>query len=157
MMKKKTKTYVLLGVVVLIWGIIGYKIISSLNPSLPEQQLAQTSQGDFKPSKKIEADTFSIELTERDPFLGTMYRPKTTSKPKRISKPKEEIVWPNISYLGTVKKSSNSKNQIFVITIDGQQYLLKKGQEVKEVKLLSGSENEVKLQFKKKRKEYTKQ
>ncbi len=141
-MKNKTKTYILLILVLGIWGTIGYKIIAGLNPDAPEQVENDISVS-FIPEKIKKTDTFSIQTTERDPFLGTLTRSnkpraETTKKTKQV---KEENAL-QITYQGLVKKQ-NSSQQVFVVTVNGKQHLLKQGQTVDDVKLEKGNAKEI--------------
>ena len=72
-MKTKKKTYLLLVLVVAVWGTIGYKVVSALNPELPEiKQQSFVENINFKIDTKV--DTFSVKLVNRDPFLGTLLK-----------------------------------------------------------------------------------
>ena len=145
-LNKQTKTYLLIAAVLGIWGTIAYKIISGVSgsenaPALQDHGVA------FTPKAAAVRDTFSIQLTERDPFLGSLatqekkhHRPKA-SKPVRITK--ED---PVVSFEGTVKKQGGS-NQVYVVTIDGEQVLLKKGQTLNGVTLVSGTSKRIKVRF----------
>lgn len=141
-MKTKKKTYILLIVVVGIWSLIGYRIVTSLNPDLPEapkQDLALKL--DFK--TKVKVDTFSIKNADRDPFLGTIYKKKTEHLPsKKIIK---HINWLPITYHGMI---SNKKKSLYIISINGHQHLLKKGQIKDSIKVLYGSSKSVTLGYK---------
>ncbi len=134
----------------MIWGIIGYKIISGINseePEVTEQNMVTT----FNPKKAIKADMFSISKVERDPFLGTLERTKTkkTTGKSLKSKPKLLQNLPSITYGGLIKKKSSTE-QIFVVNINNQQYLLKKGQVADSVKLLRGDLKEIVVRYKSK-------
>lgn len=91
-MKNKTKTYLLLVTVLAIWGVIGFKMVATLNPDTPKV----TRQDDmvlFSPKSKMANDTFSIQLSERDPFLGTLHiKKKPEISQKKITQ-KDTIVW----------------------------------------------------------------
>lgn len=150
-MQSKTKTYILLASVLGIWGVIGYKIISTLNPETPE--LASTAfNTSFTPKVTTTLDTFSIQATERDPFLGTLYTKKRliTKSTKKV-----EVVWLPIVYHGSVTQQA-SGNKIFVISINGEQHLMKLGQTIKEIKLLRANANEITLSYKGERKKIKK-
>lgn len=146
-MKTKKKTYVLLVLVLGVWGTFAYKLISGLNPDLPEfgnQQVMAVK--DFRVNAKI--DTFSVTITSRDPFLGIV----TKKKPSDIPKKKRSVIsWKPVEYLGTVKGSEKGQ-QVFIVTINAQQYLLKKGQTRDSIRLVSGDKNRVVLRYKNKQK-----
>lgn len=144
-MKNKTKTYILLAVVIGVWGIIGYKISNGLSPNVPEI-VAQDYEKSFKPKTIAEVERFSIENVERDPFLGTLSRKKSVTT--LIVKPKKKTVEnaPIITYNGLVKKQHSNK-QVFVVNINNKQYLLKQGQEVDSVKLIRGNKKSIVIRY----------
>lgn len=145
-MNNKAKTYILLVTVLAIWGIIGFKILTTLNPDAPNM-MPQNDMVAFKPKTNIAVDTFSVQLTERDPFLGTLYiKKKPKAKTKRV-KPKEALVWAPIIYHGAIAKQQ-SKTQVFVISINGQQNLMKVGQEVNGIKLVKANAKEIRVTYK---------
>lgn len=127
-----------------IWGIIGYKITTALNPEIPSQP-GQQMQVNFKPESNTEKDTFSIEMVPRDPFLGTIYR-KANNSPARNTE-RSTVEWPQVTYAGVVK-ITNTKDQVFVVNINAKQYLLKKGQKMQEVVLLNGNSKEIIVKYK---------
>ena len=145
-MKGKTKTYLLLAAVLAIWGIIGFKIVSTLNPDAPEVNL-QEDMVAFTSKNTIVADTFSIQPSERDPFLGTLVVKKQESNKPTTSTPKEDFVWMPLVYHGTVSKQ-DSKEKICVISIDGRQNIMKIGQDMNGVKLLRATNTEILVSYK---------
>tara|TARA_R110002049_G_scaffold257660_1_gene433103 strand:- start:3533 stop:3988 length:456 start_codon:yes stop_codon:yes gene_type:complete len=146
-MTNKTKTYILLAFVLGIWGVIGHKIISTINPEAPDMVKAEFSVA-FTPKANTVLDTFSIQTTERDPFLGTLYT-KKTSVIKKIKIP--EMVWIPILYHGSVTKQA-SKNKVFVISIGDEQILMKLGETNKAVTLIKGTTNKITVTYKGNRK-----
>lgn len=154
-MDKKKKTYLLLAAVLGLWGTIGYKVLSALDPEESEV-VAENISVDFSP-EKTKVDTFSITQMERDPFLGKLTR--NTSKTKKsqsrnAKKPDLENPWPQIQYQGMVKKQG-AVSEIFIITINQQQYLLKRNQELEDIKLLKGNSKEIQVRFNKETKTFT--
>jgi len=147
-LNKKTKTYILLVAVLGIWGTIGYKIINGLTP---EESLSPNQNIDvsFNPEKRIKQDTFTITEVDRDPFLGTLSRVQSTIKPSINQTQRKTNHQPAITYSGLVKKQ-NTSDQVFVININNNQYLLKKGQVVDSVKLLRGNNKFITVSYKNK-------
>ncbi|WP_299223898.1 hypothetical protein [uncultured Psychroserpens sp.] len=147
-MKNKKKTYILLVLVVSVWGIIGYKIVTGINPKLPEQK-----QQNYSPIKKFKVDTkidtFSIQPVDKDPFLGIVTRKRSQSKITKIKS--QTTPWLLIEYLGMIKHSNREQN-VYVISINSKQYLFKKGQIKNDVKLLYGNNDAVMLRFNKQQK-----
>tara|TARA_Y100000815_G_C13203983_1_gene447868 strand:+ start:381 stop:839 length:459 start_codon:yes stop_codon:yes gene_type:complete len=142
-LKNKKKTYLLLVLVLAVWGTVAYKIISALNPELPQiKQYDFATNTNYRIDTKI--DTFSIETVNRDPFLGTVLVKE--KKPKKTVKAKP-IQWLPVEYQGIVN-GTNGKNQIFIISINGNQKLLKKGQTQDSVTLVYGNSKLVKMRYK---------
>ncbi len=129
--------------VLAVWGTVAYKIISALNPELPQiKQYDFATNTNYRIDTKI--DTFSIETVNRDPFLGTVLVKE--KKPKKTVKAKP-IQWLPVEYQGIVN-GTNGKNQIFIISINGNQKLLKKGQTQDSVTLVYGNSKLVKMRYK---------
>lgn len=148
-MKKNTKTYILVAVVVLIWGLIGYKVLSTVNHESEKASLAVVSE--FKPVPIKKKDTFSIVADYRDPFLGTIKKPvvktiKKTSKPKIKKEAVPEI---NVLYTGHIT-DSNTKEKIFFVSINGQQQMMSINNTINEVTLISGNKSKIKVKVQKK-------
>lgn len=147
-MKKKQRTYLLLVLVIGIWGMIAYQVITGLSPTNTEVS-PNTSEVKFQPLVNLEKDTFSISKLERDPFLGKIYRKKNNVVKKA---PKKEVSWPVITYLGMIKKNTNENMSVYVFTIAGTQVLMKPGQKVQDVKLIKANEQEASVQYQGERK-----
>ncbi len=150
-MGNKRNTYVLLIVVLAIWGIIGYRVLKTLNPS--QEESAVTEKGvSFHPEKLKKQESFTIAVQERDPFLGTMTRPqkKKAAKPAVREEMPPEMEVP-VYYFGMVK-DGKSREKIYFVQIDGMQQLMRIHDEVKGVKLLKGSEQEITVLYNGKRK-----
>ncbi|MFS4493181.1 hypothetical protein [Maribacter sp. 2308TA10-17] len=145
-MKKNTKTYILLGAVVLIWGVIGYRIFSSIT-SEPERN-TETGAIDFKPQPVQEKEKFSIVADYRDPFLGTL--PKKAKKKVKRSALKTPLP-PEIAvtYTGFVS-DKDTKENIYFVTINGRQHIMSVGNEIEKVKLVRGNATSIKIRANKK-------
>ncbi len=143
MINNKGKTYALLVVVLAIWGVVGYQVFSGLNPQPVIEQSAKISAV-FKLKQYTEVDTFSIDKLDRDPFLGIIYKPQK----KRLKKRKKQPVnWPQISYQGIISEQKGEQN-LYVITINGQQELLKKKETFNEVTLVNGTSEYIRVKYK---------
>ena len=143
-MKQRKKTYILLAVVLAIWGILGFRVVKTLKPEHEEpQQMVLT---DYQiPENHKKRDTFSIDGNYRDPFLGKMPNEKKSSK---VVKRKAKATFPtkNITYLGSVG-DKDSKNKMFFVNIEGQQHVLTPGQKVGDVVLISGDNAQIKVRY----------
>jgi len=142
-LKKNTKTYLLLGLVLLIWGIIGYKIVNAISKE-PEVPILEPSQVVIT-KKARKKDTFGLMANYRDPFLGTL----PTVKKKKVVQPvdkKRQIPKKEIVYSGLVSQS-HSDDTMFFVSIEGKQYVMSKGEEINEVTLLKGSELSITVRY----------
>jgi len=142
--KKNTKTYILLAVVVVIWGMIGYRIISGItNNDIPETQLSEVT---FKPLSTKAKKEFTIIADYRDPFLGTLPK-KQVVKTKHRDKPKAPpMPQVKVLYTGFIS-DKDTKQNIFFVTINGTQHLMSPTNEIDKVKLLSGDAKSIKIRY----------
>lgn len=132
----------MLGAVLMIWGVITVKVFGVLSPEPEIPVFAENVN--FKPKEIIQRDTFSIVTDYRDPFLGTM----SASKKNTIKKTKRPVVqFPNINYTGLITGQQN-KDNIFFVTIDGTQYLMRKRSENNGVTLVSGTSKNIRVRYK---------
>lgn len=151
-MKNKKNIYILLPIVLFIWGIVIYQFFSF---TTPDDTLANTTtEFSIKPFTIKERTPFSINVAYRDPFLGKMYAtPMTNTNHKKSTvnkktvKPEETIVWPSILYKGTIS-DSKQKNSLFILVIDGHNYYMKKGDTENEVLLKDGDKESIYVKYK---------
>lgn len=117
-----------------------------MSPNEPNE-IPQSFDVAFNPKPQKAMDTFSIKAIERDPFLGTLTSRKKASKTSKRNKQLEpEKAMPNITYGGLIQKQG-SKSKVFVVNINNQQYLLKQGQTVADVKLIKGNKTAIVIRF----------
>jgi hypothetical protein len=152
-MKNKKNIYILLPIVLLIWGLVMYELFSF---SKPDEVIATEPSGsDFKPAKIKERTPFSIDINYRDPFLGKMYSAqkssptvkKSTSKIKKIPNVVAPLVWPTIAYKGIVSDTKD-KTRVFMLIIGGKTFLMKKGEIANEVFLKDGDRESIYVKYK---------
>lgn len=146
-MNKKAKTYILLTIVIGIWGTIGYKIYDALNPR-EEPITTSNTMVSFAPKEAIEKDTFDISNEHYDPFLNKPYREKQLfSKVKKSNKSDKNIVFPSITYRGVISKKRSADN-VYILEINGTQQLFKLRKQIEGVKLIRGNKKSVVVTFK---------
>ena len=160
-MKKKKIIYLLVPLVVIVWGFVFYQLSSSFlsTPNYAKKETLQKINID-----EIKRDTFSIVANYRDPFLGTAtssnrsngsLTKKTSNKPKIKTEVKAEKPWPIITYKGMIK-NNNSEKRVGIIKIDGKEYLVKEGDLLKDLKIIEISKQLIKVNFQKESKSITK-
>lgn len=150
-MKNKKNIYLLLPIVLLIWGTLLYQFFTfthSENETTRQKEMNLTSI-DFK------RDTFVISPPLRDPFLGKIFsttiRDTSKSKPKKVILSQNtnlEIPWPTITYKGIVS-DVNEKVKVFMVVINGKTFLMKKGDVENEIFLKDGDKEMIQLYYKK--------
>lgn len=141
-MSKNTKTYVLIVLVVGIWGTIGYTIFSGLSPDYKVDN-TNTVSASFNIEKFKVKEKFEIIANYRDPFLGKLPVVKKTNV---VRGQKKTTPAPNIVYTGFVE-SSSKKQRMFFVSINGTQHLLKVKARIGDVTLLSGTSKEIKVKY----------
>lgn len=150
-MKTKKNIYILLAVVLFVWGAVLYQVFSFTNSD--EISVSNNPEFVIKPLKIKERQTFTINVNYRDPFLGKMYTPQTVSnvkastKTKKQPKSQENLVWPSILYKGMISDVKN-KNKIFILIIDGQYHYMKIGDTENEIFLKEGNKESVYIKYK---------
>lgn len=152
MLKNKNTLIFLFPVVVIIWGIVIWKVVGSFTDEI--QVLPIPNHVDKKVVQIIPKDTFSLIEMDNDPFLGVAYnKPKTPTKV--TGKAPVEIEWPPIEYLGLVSDTDVS-SRIHVLMIEEQQHLMETGTEVDGVKLVMSRQDGVILKYRGVQKEFMK-
>lgn len=152
-MKSKKNIYILLPTVLLVWGLIGYRVFAGLDPD-KDMVDSMPMTKEFKPLKLVANNNYTIEANYRDPFLGTLEnRVFNKTIPKKVYKQKEEIVFPEILYKGIFSPGDYSKS-VFLILIDGEQEMFKLREIHQEVKLISGDKEKIIVKYKKEKKTY---
>ena len=141
-MSKNTKTYLLLGIVLLIWGIIGFKVVKAIAKE-PEMPVVEPSTRVWQKTVK-KKDTFTLLADYRDPFLGTL--PVTKKKVVRQAIHKKPRVKRNIVYAGLVSQSKSGKSMFFV-SIEGRQHMMSERQKIEGVTLVKGNEKSITVHY----------
>lgn len=152
-MKNKKTIYILLPTVLLIWGAVMYEFFSF--STTEELKINTSNEFVFKPTAIKERDTVAINVNYRDPFLGKMYSEKgngiaskkKTTNIKKAPKIVEPIVWPAIVYKGIVS-DTKEKNKVFMLIINGQTFLMRKGETENEIFLKEGDRESVYVKYK---------
>lgn len=143
LLKNRSKTYLLLAIVAVLWGILIFKFASDLSDdSLPSQSFEISS---FKAPKNTKKDTTPLLNIDRDPFLGTPYVSKSSSQKSTKVPVKKVINWPQIKYKGMVKGENNSS---FIVQINGQDKIFNRGEELDSIILIRGNASKATLRFK---------
>lgn len=141
--KNKKTLYILVPLVVIVWGLIIYRICNNLKKPHDSDMTYRSVQTAMAEDELV-LDTFTIIANYRDPFLGKTrtYRTissNTKSKKAESKRPQRirtrRIRWPVIVYNGVISDESKGKN-IALVSINNNSYLMKTGEINEEVTLL---------------------
>jgi hypothetical protein len=152
-MKNKKLTYVLGLAVAIVWGLIIYRIIASVNngnDAMNNTPVAITKEpfNDYTVPK----DTTHLLLNYRDPFGMVKFKDtvKTVSKHGKdyvkALPVKPVINWGFIKYSGYIR-NPNSKKLIAIISIHGKSVELTEGETAENVKLIKNMRDSIKVFF----------
>ncbi len=146
-MKNKKALYVLLPVVVVIWGLIIFKVFSYTNEEPEFSPYSKTNIG--KDKGEVLQENFVLDLNYEDPFKTKVGIRKTTTaenyKPK--IKSNRAIRWPEIKYYGIVRNEKTAR-KVVSVGIGGRSYLMKEGEEKEKVRLVRVYGDSVLAKFK---------
>jgi len=145
-MKNRKTLYILIPAVILIWGLIIFKILNGV-ASIPVEKRSGMNLNHLKDSVKIEKDTFFIYANYRDPFLIENVPHKNsqvTNDPeknneyrqprRRTRKTSNANKWPKIIYKGIISNNHNN-DKVILLEIDQSKHLVRKGDTVKEIRI----------------------
>ncbi|MBZ9731339.1 hypothetical protein LB467_16745 [Salegentibacter sp. JZCK2] len=152
MLKNKASLYLLLPLVVIIWGIVIYKVVGAFGDETVVMSEAPGVVG--KEIIRVKKDTFSLLPIDRDPFLGHYYKKPDQSKSKPVF-PVEKVEWPEVSYLGLISDTGES-SKVHILQINGRQFLIEKGGTAEEIKIIASGPEKVTLLFRGDRKTFSK-
>ena len=151
MLKNKKNIRILLPIVIVIYGLLFYRIFDTLNPD--EIQYSADTLSTYTPVKLKKREQFELLPVDKDPFLGTPIKKKEAlNLAKRVSK--KDLNWPFIEYLGVIS-TSGSRQNVFIISIDGKQFTVKTGESAEGIQVISGNKKAILLEFEGSNKEFS--
>ena len=152
-MKSKKSAYILLPIVLIVWGIIFYRIYSGID----DNELISVNHA-IPADLKIEMtpSEYSLFLNYNDPFLKNTVRiltsPETQSQKQSMlpkAKTAEDIKLPELQYTGMIRNAKN-KHKIALLTIDQVSYMMKSGESQQNVTLLKVWNDSIQVEMGKK-------
>lgn len=154
-MKNKKNTYLLLVIVLCIWGAVVYRFMSFKSGDNTETiGLSKPLKFDTKVSAAKE--DIKINVHYRDPFLGKTYSGTDVSTTKKsIRKPKNTSSTPPppmplVIYKGFVSDKKDNK-KVYMISINGKNLLMAEKQSEEGITIISGNRKELIVSYKGKR------
>lgn len=132
-MKKKRNIQILSILVLIIWVAIAVQLYRYVFAE--EEHRIPVKSTSFSPPKRM-VDTLPVlDELSRDPFTGKMY---TKPKTQTIST-KNTMPFPEVQFLGMIK----GKKPVYIVRVDGIQEMLSIGDSFKDIRLLSGTFDEI--------------
>ncbi len=145
-MKNKKGLYILIPAVLIIWGIIFYRIFS--NTSFESPKTIAVSDNSRKDTTLAEKDTFFIYADYSDPFLKS-YKGKGNESDEAVNKKEnsektrnfrrrrvvsQRTRWPEITYNGLIYNKQNNR-YVILLGINKKRYLFHKGDTIQNIYL----------------------
>lgn len=137
-MKNKKLQYILIPLVILVWGLVFFKVFSHISRT---EDFNHPAESTHESNPDTLTDTFTIAASYRDPFYrkvpnqsGQNHVKDRSVIPGRV---RQQIVaeininhvqWPEIIFGGMIINEKD-KSQIALLRVDGTDYLMKKGDE----------------------------
>jgi ABC-type lipoprotein release transport system permease subunit len=156
-MRRKQNIYILFAAVLLIWGMVLFRVFATLNPS-DSNIVTENTIARFKPEKITVKGKKTIKANYKDPFLGTSFSLKKDSSSRKnnndtISKSEKNVgyVLPVIEFKG-IFSGGKKANTAYLIAIDGESELFKIMDEYRGVRLLQGNKEHIVISYKSVRK-----
>jgi hypothetical protein len=145
---KKKKTYILLIVVITVWGFLLFKIYFAFFGE-DDSIVFEENRKEIQPQKRTKTKKLQVEYPERDPFLGMMYKPepKTRSKPLIQKRQSYDSIFNAITYQGFIKNKKDS-SRLYLINYKKRSFVLKPNHQFEDVIFLTGTKDEIKVKYK---------
>ena len=152
-MKNKKFSKIILLALLAIFAVVLYIRFANFNATEENNHSQPTTS--FTPPKAKAKSNFSLLPIERDPFLGGLYSNSKKKKKKiKTNIPiKNKKPWPLVKYQGLVS-NKNATKQIFMLTVNGKQQLLSKGDTFNEVEVVKGTAEKILVRYQGKTKEF---
>ena len=127
--------------VLIIWGGVFWKYFG--HKGTPNEIMEYSDITVNKQNYNIIKDTFSLHLASRDPFeisqrvIRTGNKHQIENKPKPVTKPKpkENVVWPTITYHGFVK-GENNDTRLILLKVENRLYRKREKETIKDITLI---------------------
>ncbi|PQJ76532.1 hypothetical protein BTO16_11545 [Polaribacter glomeratus] len=124
-----------------------------MNPPIPKLETL-TIENKFQKQELSEQSFYELTKEYRDPFLGGFPKKKRVTKKKAPQKIEPTITFPNVVYNGVI---GGSQTKSYILTVNGKQEILNKGETLQGVKLVKANSEEIVVTFEKVTKTITKQ
>jgi len=154
-MKNRKLNWILLPLVILIWGFVAYRVFWKEPAEQPRR--ASRIAPKEEAAKAFRQDSqVRLSLDYTDPYQAERRQESPTTKPTIVPKSlpvitRQEVVkkqsvvnWPTIRYKGV---SVNGGKKTAIISINGKNYFPSQGQEISGVRLVSIGKSSIRVQY----------
>lgn len=149
-MNKNTKTTLLLIVVIIVWGTIGYQIY--LNYHSAQGEILELPKMPYISKQSIVKNTYTITANYRDPFTGKKYKKPELKQPiLKKELPKPEIIFPSIVFMGIIEGTKKT----YIISINNTQEIFQLNDTFQDITLLAANEKRITIRYQNSTKNYT--
>lgn len=149
--KGRKFTYLLIGAVGIVWGVIVYKVF--FNNSGDDYQLkisTAPNKDEVYDQYVVAKDTFKLALDYRDPFLGTMEIAPSIAKKglpvvagNLLLRPAKPMIdWNSIKYSGYIMNPL-SKGPVSIVTVRGVEKMMTVGEVFQGLKLIRNKKDSI--------------
>ncbi len=161
MQQKKKIIYILLPIVILVWGFVFYQLYGYF---FSKPDYTKTEEKTIINIDEIKKDTFSIVADYRDPFLSNNMVQTginlVVNKTNGSSKTKKNtsltvLKWPLIQFKGMIK-NNNSEKRVAIVIVDGKEQIVKEGTTLNELKVIKIEKETITVSFQKEQKTISK-
>jgi len=151
MQQKKKTIYILMPIVILVWGFVFYQLYGYF---FSTPSYANTEEKTIINIDEIKKDTFSIVANYRDPFLSQKkiqtvnhtVASKTNRPTTKKNTPLTVLKWPSIQYKGMIK-NNNSERRVAIVNIDDKERIVKEGTTLNELKVVKIEKETITVSF----------
>ncbi|MCF8457036.1 MAG: hypothetical protein K9H62_13990 [Bacteroidales bacterium] len=155
-MKNKKSIYILLPIVVIVWGLVFYQIYNFLNRD-SEDKGFDMPVFNTQQQEKLINDTFNLILDYPDPFIKRQDLPSSVSieqkenkanrsGSKKLNRKLPEKKELEIAYKGFIRSKENN-SRLEILVIDGKPYFAKKQIEDFGIKIESVWNDSIQISF----------
>lgn len=151
MSKPKSKNIILGILVIFVWGLIGYKVLSYLtdnsNIELPNVNPVKNA------GIKVKKETFRINASYSDPFVREV---KVKPSPARTVQGYNEyqnyqpalvqVTWPEIIYGGIIETTDKNR-RIGLLKLSGSNFLVKNQDSIMNIRVLGVYKDSISLRY----------
>ncbi|MDN3580783.1 hypothetical protein [Mucilaginibacter flavus] len=147
--KNKILTYVLIVVMLMVWGMIIYRIVIAYSSGGDEAYIAPPPIKEVFNDYAIPRDTSRLLLNYRDPFglaaKKDTIKPSLRVQPRAVTKMANPVIsfnWGVVRYSGYIK-NPGSKKLVAFMHINGKAAEMDEGETVDQIKLLKNLKDSV--------------